>query len=300
MIKLDLLQTFAMVVNLGSFSAAARRMGVPRSTVSLHIQTLESALQLRLFKRSTRALVLTQDGEQLHALTQTPLDQLNRALQAMQGQAETMRGTIRMTVPADFPTEPLAGAIAAFSRLHPEVRFQIRHTSERLDLVRENIDIALRISDGSPPDAVERPVLDIGWMFCASCDWLDQHGMPGSLSARLDFISPPADLRAYLERHVLAGQRLPEAAIEVDHLAMARSLAVEGFGVALLPAGMVQAEVAEGRLQVILPDVALRGTRLNLAFPTRADMLPRVRAFADHLIDALRPEAGAGPPLPPA
>lgn len=62
MIKLDLLQTFAEVVRAGSFSAAARRMGVPRSTVSLHIQSLEASLDLRLFKRSTRSLVLTEEG----------------------------------------------------------------------------------------------------------------------------------------------------------------------------------------------------------------------------------------------
>lgn len=154
--------------------------------------------------------------------------------------------------------------------------------------MRENIDIALRVSDGSPPDAVERPVLEIGWMFCASPDWLLRQGCPQSLPTLRDFIAPDAGLRLYLERHVLGEGHLPEPAIEVDHLLMARSLAVQGFGVALLPAGMVEPLIAQGALARVLPQIALRASRLNLTFPTRADMIPRVRAFADHLVRALR------------
>lgn len=288
MIKLDLLHSFAQVVDTGSFSAAARRMGVPRSTISLHIQSLESALQLRLFKRSTRALVLTAEGQQLHAMTHMPLESLHHALQRMQEHKGALRGMIRLTVPADFPTDPLAEAITSFSRTHRDVRFQILHATQRLDLVRENIDIALRVSDGSPADAVERPVLDIDWMFCASPDWLLRHGAPDTLQDLPDFIAPDAGLRRYLERHVLGGGHLPAPAIEVDHLFMARSLAVQGFGVALLPAGMVSPLIAQHALRPVLPSLGLHSTRLTLTFPTRADIVPRVRAFADHLVQRLK------------
>jgi DNA-binding transcriptional LysR family regulator len=81
---------------------------------------------------------------------------------------------------------------------------------------------------------------------------------------------------------------MPAPTIEVDSMMMARSLVLEGFGCALLPAGMVQAMVKQGRITRLLPTLPLRATPLKLAFPTRADMIPRVRAFADHLTQALR------------
>ncbi|WP_343616584.1 LysR family transcriptional regulator [Novosphingobium sp.] len=287
MIKLDLLQTFAEVVRAGSFSAAARRMGVPRSTVSLHIQSLEASLDLRLFKRSTRSLVLTEEGQQLHEMAQAPLDHLAQGLHAMQGQHGALSGLIRLTLPADFPTELVASAITSFRRQHPLVRFQILHTGDRLDLVARNIDIALRMGDGSPPDAVERSVLEIDWMLCASADWVKRHGLPDSLAELGDVIAPGSGLRQFLERQVLSSP-LPEPAIEVDSLLMARSLVLEGFGCALLPTGMVEPMVEQGLILRLLPMVTLSPTRLKLAFPTRADMIPRVRAFADHLAQALQ------------
>lgn len=288
MIKLDLVQTFTEVVRSGSFSAAARHMGVPRSTVSLHIQTLETALHLRLFKRSTRKLVLTEEGRRLHAMAQAPLESLIHALHAMQGEQGTLSGPIRLTLPADFPSEPVARAIASFQGRHAGVQFQILSTSERLDLVSENIDIALRMGSASPPDTVERTVLEIGWMICASPAWLARNDMPESLDTLRDVIAPGPALRLFLERHVLPAGKFPAPAIEVDSLLMVRSLVVEGFGCALLPSGMVQPMVDDGRLQRVLPGITLSTTRVKLAFPTRADMIPRVRAFADHLADALR------------
>jgi len=293
MIKLDLLQTFAQVVRSGSFSAAARHMGVPRSTVSLHIQTVETALQVRLFKRSTRKLVLTEDGRQLHAMAQGPLESLAHALRVLQGGQGTLRGPIRLTLPADFPAEPIAQAITSFQRHHPGVRFQILPTSERLDLVGENIDIALRMSDASSPDAVERSVLEIDWLICANVDWLARNGTPESFDTACDVIAPGPALRMFLERHVLSG-KFPEPSIEVDSLLMARSLVAQGFGCALLPSGTVQAMIDAGQVQRMLPAMALRTTRLKLAFPTRGDMIPRVRAFADHLTHVLR----HGPEIP--
>jgi len=288
MIKLDLVQTFAEVVRSGSFSAAARHMRVPRSTVSLHIQTLEAALHLRLFKRSTRKLVLTEEGRHLHAMAQAPLESLIHALRAMQGEQGALSGPIRLTLPADFPIEPVARAIASFRCQHPGVRFQILSTSERLDLVGENIDIALRMGDASPAHAVERPVLEIDWMICTSAIWLARNGAPENLATLRDVIAPGPALRMFLERHVLPSGPFPEPAIEVDSLLMARSLVVEGFGCALLPSGMVRSMVDQGRLQRVLHAIALSTTRVKLAFPTRADMIPRVRAFADHLTHALR------------
>ena len=130
---------------------------------------------------------------------------------------------------------------------------------------------------------LERRLLDIEWAFYASTSWLGRNDRPQGISDLGDFISPQPALRAYLEKHVLGEGRLPPGAIEVDSHALARDLMLSGFGVALLPQGLGQDAVTSGQAQTLLPQTALCPTRLNLTFPNRGDMVPRVRAFADHI-----------------
>lgn len=281
--KLDPIQTFVEVVRAGGFTAAARRTGTPRSTVSLQVRALEETLGVRLLKRSTRSFALTDEGQRLYDKASGPVDVLARALDDLQAGDGVLGGLIRLTVPADFPTALLASAITSFTQAHTAVRFQIMWTNTVMDLVEDNIDIAVRVGANPAQTAIERRLLDIEWAFYASASWLKRKGRPENISEVEDFISPQPILRAYLEKHVLGGVSLPTGAIEVDSHAMARDLMLNGFGVALLPQGLCQDAVMTGNAEPLLPHAGLRPTRLNLTFPNRADMVPRVRAFADHI-----------------
>ncbi|MGK6325328.1 LysR family transcriptional regulator [Sphingomonas sp. DT-51] len=284
MMKLDPVQTFVEVVRAGGFTAAARRIGMPRSTVSLQIRNLETALEARLFKRTTRSLVLTDEGERLYARAAGAIDDLTQVMDDLKSTPDTLRGLIRVTAPADFPTGTLADSIASFSRLHPEVRFQVTLTNQALDLVRENIDIAVRVGAGRSQDAVERRLLDIAWGFYAGEPWLERNGRPADLDQIRDFISPTPALRAYLESVVLGGATLPPGIIRVDSHVMARDLMLRGFGVALLPVGLCTEALRRGEAEALPGLVVTNTTRLNLTFPNRADIVPRVRAFAEHVL----------------
>lgn len=281
--KLDPIQTFVEVVRAGGFTAAARRTGTPRSTVSLQVRALEETLGVRLLKRSTRSFALTDEGQRLYDKASGPVDVLVRALDDLQAGDGVLGGLIRLTVPADFPTALLACAITSFTQAHRAVRFQIMSTNTVMDLVEDNIDIAVRVGANPAQTAIERRLLDIEWAFYASASWLKRKGRPENISEVEDFISPQPILRAYLEKHVLGGVSLPTGAIEVDSHAMARDLMLNGFGVALLPQGLCQGAAMSGNAEPLLPHAGLRPTRLNLTFPNRADMVPRVRAFADHI-----------------
>jgi DNA-binding transcriptional LysR family regulator len=190
---------------------------------------------------------------------------------------------VGLTIPADFPTALLASAITSFTQVHPAVRFQIMSANTVLDLVQDNIDIAVRVGANPAQTAIERRLLDIEWAFYASTSWLGRNGRPDKVVDLPDFISPQPVLRAYLEKHVLGGVCLPAGAIEVDSRTMARDLMLNGFGVALLPRGLCQDVFMSGNGEPLFPQAVLRPTRLNLTFPNRADMVPRVRAFADHI-----------------
>ncbi len=286
--KLDPIQTFVEVVRAGGFTAAARRTSTPRSTVSLQVRALEETLGVRLLKRSTRSFALTDEGQRLYDKASGPVDVLVRALDDLQAGDGVLGGLIRLTVPADFPTALLASAITSFTQAHTAVRFQIMSTNAVMDLVEDNIDIAVRVGANPAQTALERRLLDIEWAFYASTSWLERKGRPENISEVEDFISPQPVLRGYLEKHVLGGASLPAGAIEVDSHALARDLMLNGFGVALLPQGLCQDAVMTGNAEPLLPHAGLRPTRLNLTFPNRADMVPRVRAFADHICTLFR------------
>lgn len=282
MIKLDPLLTFVEVVRAGSFSAAANRLGMPRSTVSLHVKTLETVLGTRLMKRSTRSLSLTDDGRLLFDQAEGGLKTLTAAMEAIRTKPGTLSGLIRLTAPSDFPTDALTAAMTEFRRLHPAVRFQVMLTSSTMNLVDDDVDIALRISARGGGNRVERRLLDIRWQFCASSAWVCRKGKPLSVGEIDDFISPAPELKQFLVRTVLGGARLPDSGIIADSQFMIRDLVLAGNGVALLPEGLCAEAVEDGRVATFLDEAIVATTPLALTFPSRADIVPRVRAFADH------------------
>ena len=284
MIKLDALLTFIEVVRAGSFSSAAKRLAMPRSTVSLHVRNLEASLGTRLLKRSTRSLSLTDEGRQLFDQAGDGLTVLTSALDAVRHKPGTLSGLIRLTAPADFPTELLAAAVTQFQDLHPAVRFEIMLTNAALDLIGDNVDIAIRIGEPGGSERVERRLQDIAWQFCASAEWIQGNGEPDAVADIQSFISPMPGLRSFLEQSVLGGVKLPDGVITVDNHLLSRDLVLKGSGIALLPKGMLDEAITEGRVVTVLDHAIQATTRLNLIFPSRADMVPRVRAFAEYLL----------------
>jgi len=288
--KLDPLQTFVEVVQAGSFTGAAQSLGMPRSTVSLHVKTLETALGARLLKRSTRALSLTEEGALLFDRAKQGLQLLTGAMDMVRSRPDDLSGLIRLTAPADFPGGMLARAMVEFRRQHPAIRFEVMLTNAALDMIGDNVDIAMRIGARGDIDRVERHLTPVHWLFCSSPDWADQNTPPSEIADIQDFISPGSDLRAFLERFVLSGRKLPDGAIMADNQLMIRDLVLAGAGVALLPDGMCRDLIETGCLRPLLENAITASPPLNLTFPSRADITPRVRAFADKLTELFRDE----------
>lgn len=285
MAKLDFVHTFVQVVNTGGFSAAGRQIGMPRSTVSLQIGALEVALGVRLFKRSTRSMTLTDEGRQLFDDASGAVEIVTKSLSKVRSRSDILSGPIHLTAPVDFPTRGLANAVTTFKDMHSEVRVQITLTNALIDLIKENVDIAVRLEGGGDLDAVQRKLLDFEWRFCASTAWIEQNGVPEDIEAITDFISPQTNLRTYLERIVLNKKKLPFPSVLVENNLLVRDLILSDFGVGLIPAGLCENEIMRGNVKSFLDHVTTTPTRMTLTFPTRADMTPRVKAFADHLCE---------------
>jgi len=278
---LNAIRTFIEVVRAGGFSAAARRLGMPRSTVSLRVRTLEGSLGVRLFKRSTRAVALTEEGRALFDGADAALGALAETVTSIGVVGGELKGPIRVTAPSDFPTRFLAEAIGSFRARHPRVTFEVILSNALLDLVSDNIDIALRIGIGNPQDAVMRSVFSAEYGLFASPGYLQQHGEPTTLADVRTLILPPREMRSFLERRVFRAAFPAEPAIQANNFLLIRDLAMGGHGVGVLPVGLCTPDVEQGRLRPTLPDM-IGGVTMGLSFPNRADMTKRVRAFADH------------------
>jgi DNA-binding transcriptional LysR family regulator len=281
-LDLNAVRTFVEVARSGGFAAAGRRLGLPRSTVSMRVSNLEQVLEVRLFRRSTRAVTLTDEGRALLAEAGPALDRIMEAALGTSGETR-LRGTIRMTAPADFMSEAISAAIVQFRKQHPEVRIELHLASATLDMVEHGIDLALRTGDRNAPDTVLRPLPPFRYGFYASPVYLASCPTPQSLESSFDFLAPHSAIRTYLERHALAGKSLPRGVLEANSFTLLRRLAVDGAGIAALPSVVAQAEVVAGRLVEVLTGQIQAPVKMSLAFPSRADISLRVRLFADAL-----------------
>jgi DNA-binding transcriptional LysR family regulator len=291
---MDLNQTrvFVEVVRAGGFAAAGRRLGLPKSTISARIQALEARLGAQLLKRSTRHLALTEEGSAYFEAVASAVDALVDAEAASTAEKGVLSGKIRFTAPLEFPREALTAALAGFTRRHPRVQFEVTLTNQPLDLVAENIDLALRGGDPGGAGLIIRKVGEIAWGLYASPAYIEARGRPATLDDLADhdllLFTSPSQSRILRAAEPLAGHA---PRISSDNFAFLRRLAVAGAGIAALPDPLVTRELGNGRLERVLEGWTGEPSALHLVFPSRRDMTPRVKAFADHLVECLSAQA---------
>lgn len=154
------LELFARIVAAGSFAQAARDLGLTRAAVSRRVAHIEAQLGSPLFARTTRALGLTETGRRLATRSRAVLDAAEAARRGLRSRShEGLSGTLRITSVPSFSQSVLGPLLARFQALHPALRIELRLTHRRVDLLREDIDIAFRLTDKPPQDCIAQPVL---------------------------------------------------------------------------------------------------------------------------------------------
>jgi DNA-binding transcriptional LysR family regulator len=153
------LELFARIAQAGSFAQAARDLGLTRAAISRRIAAIESAVGLTLFARSTRSLGLTEAGRRLHARARAVRDAAESARLALRHTRDQLDGTIRVSSTAGFGRLVLAPLLARFQAMHPAIRYELFFTDRRVDLLREGLDVAFRVTSKPPEAWVAQPVL---------------------------------------------------------------------------------------------------------------------------------------------
>ena len=288
-----LLPVFEAVAAAGSFSVAARQLGLPKSSVSRKVARLEAELGVRLLQRTTRRVGLSTAGLALRERLVPALAALRQVLGDMPERDDEPSGELRFAAPLDFGSTCLAALVAEFTRRHPAVRIDLRLSSRQVDLVAESVDLALRVSTTPQRDSslVIRKVGLLSVGLFASSAYLAARGTPrrpADLEQHdwLAFSGMPATLR-FTRRGRVTPVRL-QGRIACDDLFFLREVAREGAGIAALPGHLSAPDVRSGRLVPVLPGFTLPGGRLLLVLPARRLLPPKVAVFRDFLVDALR------------
>lgn len=287
---------FVRVVKTGSFTAAARAAGLPKSSVSRSVARLEQDLGVRLLQRTTRKLALTAVGQAYFDSVQGSVTTIDEADEAAREHGAEPRGVVRLTAPPD--AGGVAEAIAAFGQKHPTIRVEVILTPRFVDLVTEGIDLAVRAGRLEDSSLVARKIGAAEMALMAAPAYLARRGEPKSLEdlADHDFVLYRATSgRATLTLTGPDTTRTVEVTgtLVADDIGFVRQAVEAGAGIALLPVHAIRPALETRRVVQVLPGWAYGGASLFVVLPTARHIPARVALLRDFLIDALGKELAA-------
>ena len=289
--RLESMETFVRVVEAGSITAAAERMGIAKSAVSRRISELEERLGVQLFRRTTRRLNLTDTGRSFHERCVNILADVEEAEQAVSHEHGTLRGRLRVALPLSFGLSQLGPAINAFLQAHPEVEFDLDFNDRQVDLLAEGFDLALRIGDLEDSSLIARRLASIRSCVCASPAYLRAVGtprQPGDLAhhACLTYsLVPEPRVWRYTGADGKAGSVRVSSRLQANNGDFLHRAALEGKGIALQPLFIVQPSLDAGLLVPLLAEYQWPATSAHALYPHTRHLSQRVRAFIDFLVE---------------
>ncbi|MDF3931775.1 LysR family transcriptional regulator [Pseudomonas citronellolis] len=289
MAHLEDLSAFAVLLECGSFTRAAERLGCSKGQLSKRIAALEQSLGVTLLHRTTRRLTLTAAGSALLPEAQALNAQAARARQAVARLQEEERGTVRMSVPVSLGETFFDAWLVEFSRAHPGIRLELDLANERRDLVAEGFDLAIRSGLAGDERLVARPLFALQELTCATPGYLAEHGEPRAPdelarhNCLLNTHYPDPDQWLYQRQHELFRVEVG-GVLASNHYTLLKKAALVGVGIARLPSYMLQDELADGRLRWLLCDYQTRSTPVFLVHPYQGGLPRRTQLLVDYLL----------------
>lgn len=287
-INLNRLVVFVAVVETGSITAAAKRLGLAKTMVSTHMQKLEAEIGSNLLVRTTRRLHLTEAGTQFYEACQKILQDTETAIAQANSNTRQLRGKLRISTSIDYGASVIAPLAAELSKLHPELRIEIIASDHRVDMVAEGIDVSIRIgrlADSSHKAALIAPFDE--WLVAAAGffpeslpqapEQLDDYPfvglsvLPNPLNwtfTRIGFTSVSLRFRAAIMTNTSLG---------------VQAAALAGAGLAILPDYALKNDLAAGRLVRLLPEWSLPGGGIYAVFPASVQRSQKVSVFIEAL-----------------
>jgi DNA-binding transcriptional LysR family regulator len=289
--KFEDMQSFVRIVEAGSITKAANQLNIAKSAMSKRLSNLESRLGITLLNRTTRSLILTDNGKAYYNECKRIIDDVVEVEASLQNKQTALSGSIKVAVPLSFGLLHLAPAINEFNRLHPEIRFEIDFNDRKISLINEGYDLAIRVGKLDDSNLMARKITSIKTLLVASQDYLDEHGtplVPADLlhgHNKLHYSNISAVYHFNDEKGQKIQINLPSTIISNngDYLS---KCALEGLGIISTPDFISYKEINSGRLIPLLtkflesPEIGV-----NAIYPQTRHLSRKIRSLIDFLVD---------------
>ncbi|MFS8180262.1 LysR family transcriptional regulator [Pseudovibrio denitrificans] len=291
--NLNRLRHFVEVVESGSFTAAAKKLGLGKAIVSHQVAKLEEELGAALLVRTTRSLQVTEAGQRFYESAAEILEQAERAAQELQQEQDVPSGLLTVTAPEDYGRYVVAKALMRLRKKHPKIQVNAVFTDEKLDQLMEKIDVSIRVGWLEDSSAIARKIGTFQQYTVASPNVvealgpvetpLDLQGKPWIYHRKL-----PSEMTWRSEDEEEARFTLQAPEVTVWNTLTSHACALGDGGICILPSFQIRDDLAAGRLQRILPNWYQKEGGIYALFPNSRFRPAKTKAFVEELIKAHR------------
>ena len=293
--KLELLRTFVRVTELSSFTQAGESLGLPRSTVSEHVQALEALLGARLLQRTTRTVQATQDGRVLYERSKDLLAHMEELEGLFRQDEAQLAGRIRVDMPNAMARGLVMPQLPSFMARHPLVEMEISSSDRQVDVIAEGFDCVVRV--GAQPDqsVVARKVCSMPMVNCVSPAYLQRYGVPETIAdlaqhQLVHYVRPLGARSAGFE--YLLGNKVQRVAmagrVTVSSTDAYQAVCLGGLGIIQVPLLGIRDLLASGELVSVLPDYLAPPLDVSMLYAGQRHLPLRVRVFMEWLAATLQ------------
>ncbi|RYZ65696.1 MAG: LysR family transcriptional regulator, partial [Proteobacteria bacterium] len=284
MTELDSIPVFVKVAQMGSFTQAARVLGMPNTTVSAKVAQLERSLGITLMQRTTRKLHLTEAGQTYLERCVRALAELEAAESEITSNNGEIRGVLRITSSVDIGHSLLPRLVDRFLDSNPSAEVDLIVTNRMVDLVGEGVDVAIRAGRLKDSSLIAKKFMDSQFGLYASKSYLKEHGTPTIKTLEkfpfikfTPFKNEPVEI-ANGSQKMMINLKGP---VQVDDLGAVRAMALLGRGIAILPDFVAETDVDNSDLIQVVPEWVMTSGFFSLVYPPQRFVSPKVRAFID-------------------
>jgi DNA-binding transcriptional LysR family regulator len=282
---------FVQVAETGSLSRAAEALGLSNAAASRHLSALEERLGARLVERNTRRLYLTEPGQEFLRRSKGILADLSDAESAVNASTLNPTGMLRVTASLSFSMQHIAPLLPEYTRRYPNVTVHVETANRYLDLIDNNIDIAVRTRESEPDSNITvRRLAETRRILAASPGYLARMGRPRMLDdlARHQVLVYTYANNPHELRFTRDGDTTPvpiKGLLESNDGQVLRAAALDGLGILVQPTYIVYEDIVAGRLVPVLDEWDLPRLTINLAYPSRKHLSAKVRTFIDFMAE---------------
>lgn len=283
---------FVTAARAGTFTKAGEKLGLTKSAVGKAIARLEERLGFKLFHRTTRLTRLTSDGEAYLAACVSAMHEVTSAQSELSSHNQVLSGRLHIDMPVAFGRRVLLPILMDIGRLHPGIQFTLTFTDATSDLLREDVDLAIRFGSlDESSQLVARRLVVHKRVICASPGYLQEYGKPMTLADVANHrcvvgTSSGPPLVWFVRTGHAETRLIPPATHQLSDGEAMVDAAVAGLGLVQLPLPLVREKLITGQLESVLEEFTGKGVEVNAVWPYRGQLSPRLRYVVDRLVES--------------